>query len=146
MTEKRFTAVIYEDYEKSLFFDNEGEERSLTDNEILKLLNELNEELESKEKAHTRCDELYRKIYDENEQLKEALVELKEIGDYQEGRIKELNDENEQLESELEKVVEVCRKYGIYKEELQYVLADYDKMLNENGERAIQYKYCVNSR
>ena len=82
----------------------------------------------------------------ENEEFKKALMELKEIGDYQEGRIKELNDENEQLESELEKVVEVCRKYGIYKEELQYVLADYDKMLNENGERAIRYKYCVNSR
>lgn len=27
-----------------------------------------------------------------------------------------------------------------------YILADYDKMLNENGERAIRYKYCVNSR
>ena len=85
-------------------------------------------------------------LSDENEEFKKALVELKEIGDYQEGRIKELSDENEQLESELKKIVEVCRKYGIYKEELQYVLADYDKMLNENGERAIRYKYCVNSR
>ena len=60
--------------------------------------------------------------------------------------LNDLVDENEQLESELKKVVEVCRKYGIYKEELQYVLADYDKMLNENGERAIRYKYCANSR
>ena len=90
--------------------------------------------------------DLMNDLSNENEQLKKALVELKEIGDYQEGRIKELNDENEHLESELEKVVEVCRKYGIYKEELQYVLADFDKMLNENGERAIRYKYCVNSR
>ena len=80
------------------------------------------------------------------EDITDLIKELKEIGDYQEGRIKELNDENEHLEFELEKVVEVCRKYGIYKEELQYVLADYDKMLNENGERAIRYKYCVNSR
>lgn len=59
---------------------------------------------------------------------------------------KKIVEENKELKSELEEVVEVCRKYGIYKEELQYVLADYDKMLNENGERAIRYKYCVNSR
>ena len=37
----------------------------------------------------------------ENEQLKKALMELKEIGDYQEGRIKELFDENDQLQEEL---------------------------------------------
>ena len=60
--------------------------------------------------------------------------------------LNDLVDENEQLKSELKKVIEVCRKYGIYKEELQYVLADYDKMLNETGERAIRYKYCANSR
>lgn len=60
--------------------------------------------------------------------------------------LNQLNEENEQLKSELEEVAEVCRKYGIYKEELQSVLADFDKMLNENGERAIRYKYCVNSR
>lgn len=59
---------------------------------------------------------------------------------------KKLVEENKELKSELEEVVEVCRKHGIYKEELQYVLADYDKILNENGERAIRYKYCVNSR
>lgn len=58
---------------------------------------------------------------------------------------KKIVEENKELKSELEEVIEVCRKYGIYKEELQYVLADYDKMLNENGERAIRYKYCVNS-
>ena len=60
--------------------------------------------------------------------------------------LNDLVDENEQLESELKKVVETCRKYGIYKEELKHVLADFDKMLNENGERAIRYKYCANSR
>ena len=38
----------------------------------------------------------------ENEEFKKALMELKEIGDYQEGRIKELSDENEQLQEELE--------------------------------------------
>ena len=104
------------------------------------------EDSEKYRKLSIQFDNRNKELISENEQLKKALVELKEIGDYQEGRIKELNDENEHLESELEKVVEVCRKYGIYKEELQHVLADYDKMLNENGERAIRYKYCVNSR
>ena len=103
----------------------------------------IDRERNSYQKQHEKWE---KEIQKENEEFKKALVELKEIGDYQEGRIKELNDENEHLESELEKVVEVCRKYGIYKEELQYVLADYDKMLNENGERAIRYKYCDNSR
>ena len=37
----------------------------------------------------------------ENEEFKKALMELKEIGDYQEGRIKELSDENDQLQEEL---------------------------------------------
>ena len=131
------------------------------DDKIIDLLNALHEEnvklqarnkylatkIQRERNIHVKEHEKWEKeIQKENEQLKKALVELREIGDYQEGRIKELNDENEHLESELEKVVEVCRKYGIYKEELQYVLADYDKMLNENGERAIRYKYCVNSR
>ena len=114
---------------------------------------EANNEIDKLKRENKKLNELcvqygfdMGRLAEENEELKKTLVELKEIGDYQEGRIKELNDENDQLESELEKVVEVCRKYGIYKEELQYVLADYDKMLNENGERAIRYKYCVNSR
>lgn len=97
MTEKRFTAVIYEDYEKSLFFDNEGEERSLTDYEILKLLNELNEELESKEKAHTRCDELYRKLYDENEELKKEVKQLK-------NKIKTYNSTHELLKKTIDRL------------------------------------------
>ena len=131
------------------------------DDKIIDLLNALHEEnvklrarnkylatkIQRERMSYQKQHEKWEKeIQKENEQLKKALVELREIGDYQEGRIKELNDENEHLEFELEKVVEVCRKYGIYKEELQYVLADYDKMLNENGERAIRYKYCVNSR
>ena len=46
--------------------------------------------------------DLLNDLSDENEEFKKALVELKEIGDYQEGRIKELNDENDQLQEELE--------------------------------------------
>ena len=83
MTEKRFTLkYINEQHISANLYDNKtfigaigmGEEL------IVELLNELSEE---------------------NEQLKEALIELKEIGDYQYTRIKELSDENEQLEKEL---------------------------------------------
>ena len=145
INEQHISANIYDD---KTFIGSIGIGEEL----IVELLNSFNDEndvlkqqLKTKYIVNKQYEELQR-LKQENEQLKKALVELKEIGDYQEGRIKELNDENEQLDSELEKVVEVCRKYGIYKDELQYVLADYDKMLNENGERAIRYKYCVNSR
>lgn len=40
---------------------------------------QLKKQLESKEKAHTRCDELYWKLYDENEQLKEEINDLNEV-------------------------------------------------------------------
>ena len=43
-------------------------------------------------------------LNDENEQLKGALKELKEIGDYQEMRIQELGKENEQLKQEYNKL------------------------------------------
>ena len=46
----------------------------------------------------------------ENEEFKKALMELKEIGDYQEGRIKELSDENDQLKEELEQCKAVINK------------------------------------
>lgn len=59
---------------------------------------------------------------------------------------KKLLEENKQLRYELGNCVEVCRQYGIYKEELEYVLSDYDKILKEKGERGIKYKYFANSR
>ena len=40
-------------------------------------------------------------MLNENEQLKSALKELREIGDYQQGRIEELDKENEELEEQL---------------------------------------------
>ena len=40
---------------------------------------ELKKQLKSKEKAHTRCDELYWKLYDENEQLKSRIKEVTEL-------------------------------------------------------------------
>lgn len=45
-------------------------------------------------------------ITDENEQLKEALIELKEIGDYHYTRIEELSDENKQLKKGMIEVVD----------------------------------------
>ena len=56
------------------------------------------------------CCDMLNQLNDENEQLKKALVELKEIGDYQEGRIKELSDENDQLKEELEQCKAVIEK------------------------------------
>lgn len=47
------------------------------------------------------CDKL-NELADENEQLRTALKELKEIGDYQADRIQELNDENEQLKNKID--------------------------------------------
>lgn len=44
-------------------------------------------------------------LHEENEQLKSALKELREIGDYQADRIQELNDENEQLKQQLKQSV-----------------------------------------
>ena len=61
-------------------------------------------------------------------------------------KVQRLAKENEHLKQQLDEVIEVCRQYGIYKEELQYVLSDYDKILKEKGERGIKYKYFANSR
>lgn len=47
--------------------------------------------------AQLFCDKL-NAINEENEQLRTALKELREIGDYQEGRIQELNEENTRLQ------------------------------------------------
>lgn len=59
-------------------------------------------------------------LNDENKQLKEALIELKEIGDYQYTRIKELSDENEQLEQTNQRLTialkEIKEKTNIYLE------------------------------
>ena len=75
MTAKRFE--IIENSKNYLRVDDETKKMFyLNEKEVVDLLNDLSEK---------------------NEQLKDALKELKEIGDYQSGRIKELTDENEQL-------------------------------------------------
>ena len=82
MTEnKRFTTnngVFYKDNETGWEFQSYGE--------VVQLLNKLN---------------------DENKTFREALRELKEIGDYQAMRIKELDDENQKLKQENEQLKQV---------------------------------------
>ena len=50
---------------------------------------------------------LLNELNDENQQLKGALNELKEIGDYQAMRIQELNDMNSLIEDEIDKKITV---------------------------------------
>lgn len=78
MTEKRFTYLnASKNHYISSFFCNEV---PLTNKEVVDLLNALHEE---------------------NEEFKSALKELKEIGDYQADRIKELDEENGKLKEDL---------------------------------------------
>lgn len=51
--------------------------------------------------------ELLNKLNDENKTFRAALKELKEIGDYQAMRIKELDDENRLIEDEIDKKIAV---------------------------------------
>ena len=110
MTEnKRFSLMEDGYYDCPPILDN-GEELGYDD--VLDMLNQLNDENEELKQAYTQlrhrhsllhdvcidaeCDrDSYRKdvmsLEKENEQLKSALIELKEIGDYQEKRIEELN-------------------------------------------------------
>ena len=89
MTEKRFT--IYTDQIDhwtivGLDLLQELTGRRLIVADIENILNglyneneELKKQLKSKEKAHTRCDELYWKLYDENEQLKSRELLSEEV-------------------------------------------------------------------
>lgn len=154
MTKKRFEIIesaiidgakVIKDNEKKYVFPSTFE----TLFNYRKALNELDDRYIDEFSLRETLQQDLQRVEYENEQLRAKNEGLEK--DLQEtmnifNELNALVDENEQLKSELEEVVEVCRKYGIYKEELQYVLADYDKMLNENGERAIRYKYCANSR
>lgn len=87
MNEKRFRLGADFDGFNNIY-DNErtiGCERTIYATKMVKLLNELN---------------------DENQTFREALQELKEIGDYQAMRINELNDENRELEQQVEDLYE----------------------------------------
>ena len=81
--------------------DREYEFSVLGEDELVDIINELNDE---NTELHIQNDFLknenqhMRKLVNENEQLRTALKELREIGDYQEGRIQELNEENQELQ------------------------------------------------
>ena len=96
MTAKRFIMLPFEEGnlifdELKYDFDNEWYDSRLClkDKEIVNLLNELHEG---------------------NQQLREALKELKEIGDYQADRIQELSDENRQLEQQMQAILKLTKK------------------------------------
>ena len=84
MTEKRFKEVYPNIIRSSFYFTDNG--RGIADNEVVELLNAL---------------------YEENKTFREALKELKEIGDYQEMRIKELDGMNSLIEDEIDKKIAV---------------------------------------
>lgn len=86
---------------------NRIEERSI-DVQLLKEENgNLKKENELKGDFRNFINEDIVRIKKENEQLKEALKELKEIGDYQEMRIQELCDMNSLIEDEIDKKIAV---------------------------------------
>lgn len=86
---------------------NRIEERSI-DVQLLKEENgNLKKENELKGDFRNFINEDIVRIKKENEQLKEALKELKEIGDYQEMRIQELCDMNSLIEDGIDKKIAV---------------------------------------
>ena len=66
---------------------------------------ELKKQLKSKEKAHTRCDELYWKLYDENEQLKKDCSNLIDDNTEYVAEINQMHKEN----GELKKILRFLR-------------------------------------
>ena len=114
MTEKRFQKRYIEknnkvyDTFKEMFITDELNSDSLLN--VLSHLNGLGEMIDTKIEQGRYCIMKYKELEEESGQLKQALVELKEIGDYQEGRIKELSDENEQLKKEVENNIASYKK------------------------------------
>ena len=75
--------------------------------------------------------EFLNNLNDENEQLKSALKELKEIGDYQTNHIKELQEE-------IRPIQDICKKYKIPLEDLPDVLEEYITLDNEEYEEKLK--------
>lgn len=92
-------------------------------------------------------------LIEENEQLRNALKELKEIGDYQADRIQELSDDNEQLKErnkkrlqrlknqrkELEKQQEAI--WG-YKGEIKQLQKENDVFKQQNADWETSFDIC----
>ena len=99
-----------------LLTDQERQKASNFINGIEKENEQLKKQLGSKEKAHTRCDELYQKLYDENEELKHRIKKLQnELNNYSEicNELNALVDENEHLKFKLEEVRSDEKQLGI---------------------------------
>lgn len=73
-------------------------------NEQQEMIQDLSESLSVASNREIRKDKLIENLQKENEQLKSDLKELKEIGDYQSGRIDELNNENDQLKQSVDNI------------------------------------------
>lgn len=75
---------------------------------------------------YSECVDEKKQLKEKNEQLRTALKELKEIGDYQSERINELSDENEQLKEEIKelKIDNIAKDDAI--DGLQSIMAHYD--------------------
>jgi hypothetical protein len=113
---------------------DDGSESQYADRRgVLHLMNQL-ADTNPNEQRHFylkyRLDKLYADndlLRKENEQLKSALKELKEIGDYQTNHIKELQEE-------LQPIQDICKKYKIPLEDLPDVLEEYITLDNEEYE------------
>lgn len=152
MTEKRFKHtqnglgmqfISYDDKHVLMgtFADAKGVDHIVN---LLNSLSEENEQLkngvhssyyEHKRIVNSYCDKI-KELEKENEQLKDALKELKAIGDYQEHRIKGLDDENEQLKQFKQAVGDVLIDWSqknLTAKQLQVVIAIMEE-LNINGD------------
>lgn len=110
-------------------------------NEELEKENEqLKKQLESKEKAHTRCDELYWKLYDENEQLRKENKELRQDNDIKFWKLQCLqsSNNNQVMLFELSRVIqqgyEVSDKFKQYLDEIK----ESDKEIREKHKRLFE--------
>ena len=101
MTEKRFRVHELSKYNYSEigeYTDENHTDKPLRNDEVVERLNELHEE---------------------NQTFREALKELKEIGDYQTIRIRELSDENEQLRKDSTVLILANQDYRKENEQLK---------------------------
>ena len=84
--------------------------------------------------------DLLNKLADENKTFREALQELKEIGDYQSGRINELNDENEQLKTKNNAYIQDIE---VYKEENTHLKLENEELKDFS---IITFKHSVGDK
>ena len=92
---------------------------------------QLKQENEGLKSSNMEYEDIFGRLEEENERLKSALKELKEIGDYQTNHIKELQEE-------LQPIQDICDKYKIPLEDLPDVLEEYITLDNEEYEEKLK--------